>query len=76
MDQANKQKQVEKEQLITAIEEKVIEQQKILENTKALRDRLTANNGLISSNEVESIIHTTEEKITMLKERLERAKAI
>ena len=76
MDQANKQKQVEKEQLITAIEEKVIEQEKILENTKALRDRLTANNGLISSNEVESIIHTTEEKITMLKERLERAKAI
>ena len=51
-------------------------QEKILENTKALKDRLSTSNNLISSNDVNNVISATEEKITMLRERLEKAKAI
>lgn len=74
--QVEEQKEIEKKQLITAIEEKIAEQEKILENTKALKDRVAASNSLINSNDVNNIIIATNEKITILKERLERAKAI
>ena len=74
--QVEEQKEIEKKQLITAIEEKIAEQEKILENTKALKDRVAASNSLFNSNDVNIIISATNEKITILKERLERAKAI
>ena len=76
MSQVEEQKIIEKGQLVEAIEKKLAEQEKILENTKALKDRLSTSNNLISSNDVNNVISATEEKITMLRERLEKAKAI
>lgn len=76
LNQANEQKEIEKKQLIEVIEEKIVEQEKILENTKSLKERLTTGNSLISNSDVNNIIIATEEKISMLKERLEKAKVI
>lgn len=76
INQANEQKEIEKKQLIEVIEEKIVEQEKILENTKGLKERLTTGNSLVSNSDVNNIIMATEEKITMLKERLEKAKAV
>lgn len=76
LNQANEQKEIEKKQLIEVIEEKIVEQEKILENTKGLKERLTTGNSLVSNSDVNNIIMATEEKITMLKERLEKAKAV
>ena len=74
--QVFEQKNIEKEQLIAAVENKIKEQEKILENTISLKDKLTADNNLISISEVESVIDSTNEKLTMLRGRLEQAKTI
>ena len=75
-DQANKQKEIEKEQLIEAIEEKIKEEEKILENTEKLKERLTEENTLITISEVNDMIDNNKERIRRLAERLEAAKAI
>ena len=74
--QVTEQKEIEKEQLVNAIEEKIDEQERILQNTIALRNKITTNNKVVDINEVNNIISATNEKIIMLKERLEKAKAI
>lgn len=74
--QVLEQKKIEKEQLISSIEEKIKEQENILSNTESLRDRLTPDNNMVNANEVNNIINNTKEKIDMLYERLEKAKAI
>ncbi|MBQ6497431.1 MAG: hypothetical protein IJI58_01800 [Bacilli bacterium] len=74
--QVAEQKKIEKEQLITAIEEKIDEQERILQNTMSLRNRISTNNQVVDINDVNAIINVTNEKIAMLKERLEKAKAI
>lgn len=74
--QVLEQKKIEKEQLISSIEEKIKEQENILTNTESLRDRLTPDNNMVNANEVNNIINNTKEKIDMLYERLEKAKAI
>ena len=74
--QVASQKELEKEQLITVIEEKIDEQEKILQNTMSLRDRISTSNNVVNIDDVNSIITATNEKITMLKERLNKAKAI
>ena len=74
--QAEEQKKCEKEQLISSIEEKIEEQEKILQNTMNLKSRIVSGNNVVDSNEVDSVIESTNEKIEMLKERLEKAKAI
>ena len=51
-------------------------QENILSNTEALRDRLTPDNNMVNANEVNNVINNTREKIKMLYERLEKAKAI
>ena len=74
--QVLEQKKIEKEQLISSIEEKIKEQENILSNTEALRDRITPDNNMVNANEVNNVINNTREKIKMLYERLEKAKAI
>ena len=74
--QVVEQKKIEKNQLVTSIEEKITEQEKILENTEALKGRLTEGNNVVSVAEVDNVINITKEKINMLHERLEKAKAI
>lgn len=80
LDRINKQlleqKKIEKEQLIDSISKKINEQDKILENTEALKNRITAENNVININEVNNTINVTKEKLNMLHERLEKAKAI
>ena len=74
--QVIEQKKIEKDQLITSIEEKIAEQEKILNNTESLKGRVTENNNVVSLSEVNNVISITKEKISMLYERLEKAKAI
>lgn len=73
---AKEQKKIEKEQLINAIEKKMIEEEKALTNTINLKEKLNGNNKVISSQEIDNIIDITNERINRLKERLEKAKAI
>ena len=66
----DEQKQVEKEQLINVIEEKLDEEKRKLENTQALQNRISPNTELISGEELTEIINVTRERINMLMEKL------
>ncbi len=74
--QVLEQKKIEKEQLVTTIEEKIKEQERILENTKLLRNRISAGSDVVNMNDVNNVISSTKEKLEMLYDRLEKAKAI
>lgn len=67
------QKQVEKKQLIQAIEKKIEEEEKIKNNTIALNQKLQSDHLFIKKEEVEKIIEISDERIKQLKERLEKA---
>ena len=73
---AVEQKNIEKQQLINCIEEKILEEEKILSNTVSLRERISTNTEIVDINTVNDIIEITNEKINKLKERLELAKSI
>ena len=70
------QKEIEKKQLITAIEEKIQEEKKKLENTQTLQSKLTTDISYISSKEVNDVVDITNEKINVLMERLNMAKTL
>ena len=70
------QKEIEKKQLISCIEEKILEEEKILSNTVSLRERISTSTEIVDINTVNDIIEVTNEKINKLKERLELAKSI
>ena len=70
------QKEIEKKQLINCIEEKILEEEKILSNTVSLRERISTSTEIVDINTVNDIIEVTNEKINKLKERLELAKSI
>ncbi len=70
------QKRIEKSQLIEAIEKKIEEEQKILETTNILKDKISLGSNVVDIQEVLNIISITEEKIKRLNERLERANAL
>lgn len=74
--QALNQKELEKSQLIDAIEGKIREQKSILENTENLKNRLAGSNDVVSMEEIEKTLNATNEKIKMLTEKLEEARAI
>ena len=74
--QVLEQKNSEKEQLIKAIEEKISEQEKILENSISLKNKITASNTTVGIKEVEEIINSTNNRLSMLRGRLEQAKEI
>lgn len=74
--QVLEQKKIEKEQLVTTIEEKIKEQERILENTELLRNRISAGSDVVNMNDVNNVISSTKEKLEMLYDRLEKAKAI
>lgn len=73
---AIEQKKTEKEQLVKAIEEKIFEEEKILNNTLNLKDRISTSNELVDIETINNVISTTSDKINKLKERLELAKGI
>ena len=70
------QKQIEKNQLIEAINKKIAEENKILENTNILKEKILKSNNIIDINQVENIIENTKDKIKKLEERLEKAKEL
>ena len=74
--QLDEQKQIEKEQLINAIEEKINEEKKKLENTQILQSKLINNNQIVSNEDVNEIISVTKERINMLIRRLNVAKSL
>ena len=70
------QKEIEKKQLIEAIENKIQEEEKILENTTSLKNRLNNNHSGITIDEVSEIENNIIDRINKLKERLENAKSL
>ena len=70
------QKQIEKSQLIKAIEDKIDEEKNILKNTTVLKDKIIRSNNILNIKEVDDIIDSSNEKIKRLEERLEKAQEI
>lgn len=70
------QKQTEKKQLIEAIENKIEEETKILNNTNTLKEKIIKSNNVLDIKEVENVIEVTEDKIMKLKEKLESVKTL
>ena len=69
------QKEEEKKQLIQAIEEKINEEKKILENTEYLKEKVTSNQ-IIPLTEIAEIISMSKERIKRLQEKLEVVKEL
>lgn len=72
----SEQKQIEKNQLIEEINKKINEENKILENTNILKEKIINSNNIIDINQVENIIETTQDKIRKLEKKLELAKEL
>ena len=73
----NEQKQIEKQQLIDAINKKIDEEKKILDNTITLKEKINnSNSNIIDINQVEDIIEITQEKIKRLEEKLDQVNRI
>ena len=70
------QKKTEKQELIDALEAKLLEEEKILNNKLAIREKLDSINTLISQKELDSIITSSNDRINKLKERLDMAKSL
>lgn len=73
---ASEQKEIEKQQLIQAIEEKIEEEKKKLENTAILKEKISKASSLVNIFQINNIIDNTNERINRLEERLEKAKAL
>ena len=71
-----RQKSIEKQQLMIAIEDKIKEEKNILRNTNILRDKILNSNSVLNIEEVDSIIEITNERIRRLEERLENARSL
>ena len=67
---------LEKSQLIQAIEEKISEEKKKLDNTELLKNRVSTSNQSISLEQVEEIIQGCRDRIERLQEKLEVAKEL
>jgi len=70
------QKKIEKEELIEAIQAKLLEEEKILNNKLAIRAKLDSINTLLSQRELDGIIESSNDRINKLKERLDMAKSL
>lgn len=70
------QKQIEKAQLIKAIEDKIDEEKNILKNTNILKEKITKSNNIMNIKDVDDIIDSSNEKIKRLEERLVKAQDI
>ncbi len=72
------QKQEEKEQLIEALDHKILEEENILKNTLALRERISLNGNEenVQKLKIDDIIEDSNNRINKLKERLDAAKLL
>ena len=70
------QKEIEKKQLINAIEEKIKEEQKKIDTTTNLKNRVPNNNELIDAKQLDDIIEIATERIHILTEKLEIVKTL
>lgn len=69
------QKEIEKEQLISSIEKKLYDEEKILNSKINLKDKLQSSS-IMSQEELDRIIAMSADRIKKLKERLELARSI
>lgn len=72
----NEQKEIEKQQLIEALQIKIEEEEKVKNNTTSLNDKLQSDNSTINKDTVENILENSNQKINQLKEKLELIKAM
>lgn len=70
------QRKEEKKQLIISIEDKIKEEEKIIENTINLKEKTNNNPSLQEELQIDDIIKITEDRIHKLKERLDAANSI
>ena len=72
------QKQLEKEQLMEALGSKILEEEKILNNTLLLRDKMNQNGNIknVQQLRLDDIIDDTNNRINKLKERLDAIRSI
>lgn len=71
-----RQRQLEKEQLISCIEERIMQEEKVLDTMIKLGERADNKETLIDLDEIENITRDTIEKISYLNDRLKLAKEI
>ena len=76
IDNCTDQRKLEKEQLIEAIEGKIKEEEKKLENSYKLKEKINSKSTLISMSDVDNIIELTLDRIKKLKNKLEEAKSL
>ncbi len=74
--EAIKQREIEKQQLISCLEEKIVSEEKVLDMMMKLSEKAENNQTLLDYDEIENIMKDTVEKITNLNERLKIAKEI
>lgn len=67
------QRKEEKKQLIEAVEEKIKEEEKILENTLKLKEKIQNNPNMQEELKLDDIISVTKDRINKLKLRLDNA---
>ena len=70
------QKEIEKRQLVDAINTKIEEEEKIKNTTTILNNKLLQDSTVMEKRETEDIINNIEERIKLLKEKLEIANSI
>lgn len=70
------QKKIEKEQLVNAINKKIIEEEQILGKKVNLYEKISPDNKNISKKDIEDIIEISNERIKSLKEKLRQAKEL
>lgn len=75
-EEAVKQRQIEKEQLISCLEEKILEEEKVLDMMMKLSEKVDNNQTLIDYDEIERVTRDSVEKISHLNDRLKIAKEI
>jgi len=73
LNKALNQKEIEKQKLKQEIQDKIEEENKKLENTIILKEKISKGTGLINIFQVNNIIDNTKERINILEERLEKA---
>ena len=74
--ESTKQKELEKQQLISCIEERIIQEEKVLDMMIKLGERAENKETLVDLDEIENITKDTVEKISYLNDRLKLAKEL
>ena len=70
------QKNIEKQQLIDSLQNKILEEENKMNNALKLKDKLQTNSDIISFTDIDDVIQISAERIKVLKERLDVAQTL